>query len=283
MFFLKPFLAFSPDDSGGSEGSDVAEDSEGSKADSPGSNEDSAEETKRAIAKEAWQSREAKRRKELNDAIGRVNKLEESLSKLQEQLQLLAESVESNKGGRPPKEETKIREFVESINAKVDASIEKLSARITSLIEKEEEKARLNERRDLMKEAGASPTFIKGIEMGIINVPEEVFDSFDSAERFIKRWDIHRSTVSEDSASSSHKTDATRRSVPHRDEDVASAAIHDDKGRQDVSEMIAEAQKSVDKILDTSKILSGEQELSTSELTKVMEAAEKMDELAGSM
>lgn len=275
---LLEFMSFYPE-----EGGDKIEDlDEGTSA--AGKDDDktvdtgSDDEESRRKAHEGFLSRDRKRAKKMDLLEERINSISTKLSEFVDSFSSQMEAAKKEKGGRPKGDETKSNEAVELLMGKLDKISDSVSSRMDAFEERLEKEKSANIRREILVNAGASPDFLSMVEQGIINVPENALLNYDDTTAFVTRLGGLAAPNGKATATSATDTDKTRTaSVPHRDGDADTGAVHaDQKTKLGVDETLATIDKELDDIFDKQK---GPPDVKT--VQSLIELAEKADELTG--
>jgi len=242
-----------------------------------GSNDEKARQDNRA----AFESKVRRdKRKEVEELFAEIDSQKTLIEDLTSKLNSLADTTQKNKGGRPKNEDNQNTELLESLGKRIEGLSTDMASRLDTLERNMEADRDANYRRDLLASAGANREFMQLVDQGVINIPNEYLQDFDKLNGLMsKLGGLTATPKGNGDATSTISTTQGDKTVPHRDGDADTGAIHTDKSNQTgVKETLQKMNDDLDKIMDKDDGTP----IGKDELTKAFDIAEKLDDMSTS-
>lgn len=243
-----------PDNDGGgtSEGTSTGN------GDSQNEEETKVEETVVVDPKEEARLRHSERtgkKSAVDELNARMDNLDALVSGIDSKLgildQLKATLEDKNQGGRPKKEENAVLDAIQVMSTRVESFESNIKGEIDSMKQAQVADRKASVRRSTLQDIGASPKFIQLVESGVVNV-DTIINDFDALYSVVDGLNGLVKTTRDGSGNGEIITtaDGTTRSVPHKDADLSTNAIHADRGLGIHKEQeIVAIDKEIDKII----------------------------------
>lgn len=228
------------------------------------------------IARDKFKLRSKKRDKKLEEQVGSLGK---ELSDLKENLSKLTSLIEKQKNeeAKDDKKDDPNKEFFSQVLTKIGS----LEAGLNEQREAAKRDRDAQERREILADLGVKRSFISKVDKGIITIPEKYWeeDDFDGFKSFITDLNGFEIAAASDNGSKDDEKSKKKKSMPYKDDTVTSAVHTDKKNQVGLAESVSALNKG---IKDTLKVAKDEKRpLSKSDLTAMMEAADKIDDING--
>lgn len=273
---LLEFISFYPED-GGDKTEDLDEDTSAAGKDDKDVDTGSNDEESRRKAHEAFLSRDKKRAAKIDLLEERMDSSDSKFTEILASISSLMDTAKKEKGGRPKNEDTKANDILDVLGDRLDKISDNVSSRMDAFEERLKKEKSANIRREILVNAGASPDFLSMVDQGIINVPENALLKYDDTIAFVSRLGGITAQNGKVTAPATDTEKARLASVPHRDGDADTGAVHaDQKTKLGVDETLATIDKQLDDIFDKQ-----EGPPNVQAVTKMIELAEKADDLSG--
>lgn len=195
---------------------------------------------------------------ELSARMDGIDTLVQSIDDKLSILDKLKVNLEDKKqGGRPKNEENAVLDAIQVMADRVVSFESNIKGEIEGMKQAQETDRKASVRRSTLQDIGASPKFIQLAESGVVNV-DPIINNFDALYSVVDSLGGFVKTTRDGSGNGEIITaaDGTTRSVPHRDADLDTNAIHADRGLGARKEQeIVALDKEIDKILGDGKAL----------------------------
>ncbi len=175
------------------------------------------------------------------------------------------ESTKTNKGGRPPSEQTQMDDIKDLLLSKMDDLGKTMNNRITEMHDGFVEERKRNHHMEVLRDAmGVSPEFQKLYQGGFLNIPDSFFDAdgFDKLDGLIESMNGRRKENGQIPATETVTTTngkTVTKSVPHRDDKGQTLTVQNDpKQKTGIHETVEAIQSSIDEKLGTPGDLNAE-------------------------